>query len=87
MFHGEITFYVKINFWKGYVITSEKAKYNLLSSSELKKLSARFCHALNILWGTQNMVHRNDCHNTPKRNELKVYISLKEKRLACFAKS
>ena len=42
-----------------------------------------------LLVGTHqlNIVHQILCSSTLKRNELKVYISLKESKLACFTNS
>ena len=36
---------------------------------------------------TPNIFHQILCSSTLKRNELKVYISLKESKLACFTNS
>ena len=67
-----------------------KGWYKLLSSAGLKKFCACFYHAPNILfdghkiWCTKTTILFN---NTLKRNEVKVYISLKGNKLACFANS
>ena len=51
----------------------------LISRSGLKKLSVRFCHAPNIiLRDTIHCARKQLCSNTLKRNELKVFISLKK---------
>ena len=56
-----------------------------MSSSGLKKVCARFYHPPNILLRSPKYsVLKRMCSNTLKRNELKVYISLKENKLACF---
>ena len=54
-----------------------------MSSSVLKKICA---HAPNILlWGTIYRARKQSCSNTLGRNELKVFISSMENKLACFA--
>ena len=44
-------------------------------------------HKHPLEWHTLNIVHQMLCSSTLKRNELEVYISLKESKLACFTNS
>ena len=64
--------------------------YILLSSSGRKKFCARFYHAPSMLLtfeGHQILHMKRLCSNTLKKGDLKVYISQKENKLACFANS
>ena len=58
-----------------------------MPTSELKKFCAPLYHVSNILLrDTKYRARKRLCSNTTKRNELKVYISLKGNKLACLAK-
>ena len=88
MFNGEIIKYVVLLQVKGLVVkfrTKKKKK-----KKKKKKNGAHFYRPpVILLRGTQNTAieHQVLCSNTLKKNKLKIYISLKENKLASFINS
>ena len=67
-----------------------KAWYKLLSTSGLSISLHVSCTIIRqtSFRGVRNIIHENNSNsNTLKRSKLKLYISLKENKLACFANS
>ena len=85
--YEEITFHLR-RILKRLCYYQWKAWYKLLLSSRLKKYWTHFYHPPKIfLRGTKYRAPKRLCSNTLKRNELRVYFSLKENKLACFTNS
>ena len=87
MFNGEIKIHLKKRL-KRLCYYKWRAWYKLLPSSGLKKYMHIFIIHQTSFWGAQNIRHQILCSNLKKRNsKLKVYISLKKNKFACFTNS
>ena len=83
--NGEIIFHWD-SIVKGYIIAIERLDKNFCQIQAWKHF-VHICVVHQIsFWEAQNIVYEGDslCSITPESNELKVCISLKGNKLACF---